>query len=260
MTWAPQTVLITGAAGNLGSKLARHLLGRYSLRLLDREPQGDPEITIADLAIWNTTWVDRFAGVDGVVHLAADPLAHQSWPNLIGPNMDATIHTYRAAALHGVRRFIFASSNHVLGGYSSGAQLPRLGSATPPRPGAQYTAQGEYRDSTPYASTKLFGERLGACHAQQSAMSVLALRLGWNKPGANRAAEIPPERGPWFRLMWLSNRDYCHLLDVCLTAPLSISFAILNGMSANTGMPWDIEEARQLVGYNPQDDVTRPEA
>jgi hypothetical protein len=57
--------------------------------------------------------------------------------------------------------------------------------------------------------------------------------------------------------MWLSNRDYCQLMDRCLTATLPSKFAILNGMSANTGMLWDLEDTRRLVGFEPQDDVTR---
>src|SRR5262249_50311329 len=76
---AHRTVLITGAAGNLGGKLRRHLEGRYALRLLDRDPSGDPDVFAADLSQWDDRWVQHFAGADTVVHLAADPTAHQSW-------------------------------------------------------------------------------------------------------------------------------------------------------------------------------------
>src|SRR5260370_36509665 len=105
------TVLITGAAGNLGAKLRRYLEGRHHLRLLDREPGGDPAIHAADLSCWDDAWVRLFAGVDAVVHLAADPVAFRRWDELITPNVDATIHTYEAAARSGVRRFVVASSN-----------------------------------------------------------------------------------------------------------------------------------------------------
>ena len=66
---------------------------------------------------------------------------------------------------------------------------------------------------------------------------------------------MPAGRGDWFRLMWLSNRDYCQLMERCLTADASIRFGVVNGMSANTGMRWDIEHTRRLVGYEAQDDV-----
>ena len=70
--------------------------------------------------------------------------------------------------------------------------------------------------------------------------------------------DVPLERGPWFRLMWLSNRDFCHLMERCIEAEKLPPFVILNGMSANAGMRWDIGTTRKLVGYAPQDDVTRP--
>src|SRR5262245_1539206 len=107
------TVLITGAAGNLGSKLRRHLEGRHDLRLLALEPRGDPAILRADLARWEPRWVEQFRGVHAVVHLAADPTAHQTWPNLIGPNVDAVVNVFQAAVQTGVRRIVYASSNHV---------------------------------------------------------------------------------------------------------------------------------------------------
>ena len=74
-------------------------------------------------------------------------------------------------------------------------------------------------------------------------------------PGTD--GDVPPEREAWFRLMWLSNRDYCQLMERCILADPGIQFAIVNGMSANTGMRWDIEHTHQLLGYKPQDDVTR---
>src|SRR5437870_13626013 len=110
-------VLITGATGNLGAKLRHHLEGRYALRLLDIEPRGDTSIIQADLSRWDKTWVDQLHGADVVVHLAADPTAHQNWPNLIGPNIDATIYLYQAAVELGVKRVVYASSNHVKAGY-----------------------------------------------------------------------------------------------------------------------------------------------
>lgn len=128
---------------------------------------------------------------------------------------------------------------------------------TPPRPGAHYVVEGEARDSTAYGSAKLFGERLGRCYADSRGLSVLAIRLGWVRPGDNRPQDIPADREAWFRLMWLSNRDYLQLMDCCLNADPGLRFAILHGMSDNTGMRWDLASTRRLVGYRPLDDVTR---
>ena len=174
-----------------------------------------------------------------------------------GPNIDAVVNVFQAAARAGVERVVFASSNHVMGGYSDDPQPARLSTDIPPRPGARYVVQGEQRDSTPYGAAKLFGERLGKCFADSTGMSVIAVRIGWVRPDDNRAGDVPPERGPWFRMMWLSNRDFCQLMERCIEADPSVRFAVVNGMSANTGMPWDIEHTKRLLGYAPQDDVTR---
>jgi nucleoside-diphosphate-sugar epimerase len=152
---------------------------------------------------------------------------------------------------------IFASSNHVMGGYQDVPEPARITTDLPPRPGTRYVVDGQLRDSTPYASAKLFGERLGKCFAEAHGLSVIAVRIGWVRPGENRARELPAERGDWFRLMWLSNRDFCQLMERCIEADGSIRFAVVNGMSANTGMRWDIEHTRRLLGYEPHDDVTR---
>ena len=253
-----ETVLITGAAGNLGSKLRTHLEGRFRLRLLDVAPRGDPQIVAADLSRWDPAWVNRFRGADAVVHLAANAVAHQDWASVLGPNIDAVIYMFHAAALARVQRVVYISSNHVMGGYKDDPEQPRLTTDRVPRPGARYGVNGEARDSTPYGAAKLFGERLGKVTAEVHGMSVIAVRIGWVRPGENRPEDVPPERGPWFRMMWLSNRDYCQLMERCLLADLPAPFVVVNGMSDNTGMPWDIEQTRQLIGYNPQDDVTRP--
>src|SRR4029450_5987624 len=96
-------VLITGAAGNLGGKLRRHLEPSCELVLLDRNTGGDPAVVEADLSTWGA-WVERFAGVDTVFHLAADPTAQQTWPNLVAPNLDALLNAFEAAVALRVRR------------------------------------------------------------------------------------------------------------------------------------------------------------
>lgn len=250
-----KTVVITGAAGNLGAKLRRHLEGRYSLRLLDRDPGTDTAITRADLSDWNDDWVREFRGADAVVHLAANPGPIEAWPALIGANVDGVVHMFTAAARAKVRRIVFASSNHVMGGYLDDPEPVKIKAETPPRPGTRYVTEGKEQDSVAYGSSKLFGERLGKCYAQLHGLSVVAVRIGWVRSGENRPEDMPPARDDWFRLMWLSNRDFCQLMARAIEADPSIRFAVVNGMSRNTGMRWDIEGARRLLGYEPLDDV-----
>ena len=247
----PASVLITGAAGNLGAKLAAHLCGRSRLVLLDRV--ASTAVLTVDLSRMGE-WSNHFQGVEAVVHLAGNPVAYHDWPELIGPNIDAMLNVYEAAAVAGVRRVVFASSNHVMGGYQDGSPIP-ITEELPPKPGLRYIADGAERFSGPYAATKLFGERVGRRYADARDLEVVAVRIGWVWRGMNIPSELPVERGAWFRQMWLSNRDFLQLMDRCLAAPLREPFLIVNGMSANTGTRWDLSMARTILGYQPQDDV-----
>lgn len=252
----PPRVLITGAAGNLGSKLRRHLQDRCELILLDNNAM-DPAILGVDLSRWEERWVNHFKGVEVVVHLAGNPVANAVWPDLVGPNIDAMLNVYEAAAREGVRRFVFASSNHVMGGYQAESLL-RITPQLPPRPGLRYTSGGVSKDSTAYAATKLFGERVGKHYAETRGMEVIALRIGWVWRGDNTPAGLPLDRGEWFRKMWLSDRDYLHLMECCLCTPLVQPFLIVNGMSGNTEMAWDLSDTIRVLGYEPKDDINKP--
>src|SRR5690242_10916342 len=105
-----RTVLITGAAGNIGTKLRAHFSGLgWALRLLDLEAAGDPAIQPADLAEWDNGWVEQFAGADAVIHLAGNPSPQASWASVQRLNLDLTANVYEAAAQQNARRVVFAS-------------------------------------------------------------------------------------------------------------------------------------------------------
>ncbi|MDX2027094.1 MAG: NAD(P)-dependent oxidoreductase [Alphaproteobacteria bacterium] len=237
-TSSTRTVLITGASGNLGRKLRLHFtaLG-WHLRLLDRRRKGDDVVTIANLAHDDESWMQHFVGVDAVVHLAADASPDAGWNSIIPNNMDATRNVLRAAQRHGVRRMVFASSNWVMAGYQF--ERMRLTADLPPRP------------AHPYGVSKLFGEQMGAYAAQQG-LSFIALRIGYcqhregNRPGPHM------EYGSWGQLMWLSDRDMCQGMERAVLAE-GVDYAVLNLVSDNPGMPWDIGETRRVIGYTPQD-------
>jgi len=248
-----QTVLVTGAAGNIGTKLRPHLEERYQLRLLDMDSRGDKSIIKVDLSKWSDELLKAFEGVDAVIHLAPDPDESKSWEDLVSPNLDAAINPFIAAGRARVKRFIYASSNHAMGGYKDKAEIKCLTTKMPPLPGTHFSVRGTERDSTPYGSMKLFGERLGKCYAEATDMSVIAVRIGWVQRGDNRVEDLPADSIEWYKRMWLSTRDLCQLIEKCIEAKLSQPFVIVNGMSNNADMIWDIEHTREVLGYEPQD-------
>ncbi|MBX3016168.1 MAG: NAD(P)-dependent oxidoreductase [Caldilineaceae bacterium] len=250
-------ILITGAAGNLGRKLAIHLQGRYDLQLLDMKTGDYDDVKVADLAQWDPAWVQHFAGVDTVVHLAANPNPMPAWAELLESNMDTVVNVFNAAAQQGVQRVIYASSNHAMGQYKDIPEPATLTTTIPPRPGTRVVHGGEELTTLPYGAMKLLGERVGKSFADAYGMTVIAVRIGWVLGGANQASAIAAEREDWYRLMWLSNRDFCQLMERGIEADLGTTrFAVVNGMSNNTGMRWDLRYTKQLLGYAPQDDVT----
>ncbi|MEM7532430.1 MAG: NAD(P)-dependent oxidoreductase [Chloroflexota bacterium] len=252
-----KTVLITGASGNLGGKLAAHLAGRYDIRLLDIRAgeNNEQEVIAADLSQWDMAWVGQFTDVDTVVHLAADPKADQIWEKLIGPNVDAVINVFTAAAQQGVRRVIYASSNHAMGGYKHVPEPHVITTDIAPLPGAEYTQAGTTHNSRAYGAAKLMGERIGKCYADVYGLSVIAVRIGWTQGGENTPSQMSVEKDPWMKNLWLSNRDYCQLMEKCIEADPNIHFEVINGMSNNAEMRWDIQHTRDVVGYEAQDDL-----
>ena len=194
-----RTVLITGASGNIGTKLRAHFaaLG-WTLRLLDADARGDPSVQPADLTQWDDAWVARFAGVDTVIHLAGDPSPRASWASVQRLNIDLTANVYEAAAAQRVRRVVFASSNWVMAGHRS-ADGP-------------LTTDMEPYPINAYGVSKLVGERMGRSIHARRGLSVICFRIGYVQRGDNQPG---PQMGwgPWGQAMWLSNRDLCQAME-----------------------------------------------
>ena len=237
----PRTVLITGACGNIGRKLRTAWADVYDLVLIDEAaPPDDPDVIAADLCVLDDDWITHFHGVDTVVHLAANADELAPWEELIGPNLDALANVFHAAALAGVERVIFASSNHVMGDYQTLGEGPISVDMKPMPDG-------------PYGVTKLVGERLGRSLARAFDLTFIALRLGWIQEGKNRPETLPND---WARQMWLSNADLIQLFDCAVEAEIEDrSFVLVNGMSRNHGMRWDLSGAAELLGFLPKDDA-----
>lgn len=233
-----RTVLMTGASGNIGTKLRAHFasLG-WALRLLDINGCGDAAIQVADLAEWDDAWVAQFAGVDTVIHLAGDPSPRASWASVQRLNIDLTANVYQAAVARGVRRVVFASSNWVMAGHRVDE--------------GELTTDMEPYPINPYGVSKLVGERMGRSAHVHHGLSVICFRIGYlqrgdNLPGTHMGWSV------WGQAMWLSNRDLCQAMEQAVLAD-GVGFAVLNLMSANPGMRWDIEATKCTIGYGPRD-------
>jgi uronate dehydrogenase len=224
-------VLITGAAGSIGRCL-RQGLSDYALVLVDRRRQsaaGPGEELIAleltDLAATEAA----MAGVDAVVHLAAQADLAAPWEKLLNDNIVSTHTVFEAARRARVDRLVFASSNHVTGLYPASTQV---GPDTPVRPDGLY------------AATKAFGEALARMYADRHGIAVACLRIGsfGQRPADQRQLST-----------WLSPRDCVQLVRRCLELP-ELDWIIVYGTSANTRRYWT-DEGWSKLGYRPEDDA-----
>jgi NAD(P)-dependent dehydrogenase (short-subunit alcohol dehydrogenase family) len=229
-------VLITGAAGNLGQKLRKHLEagGGYELTLLDRRPADMQQVISADLSTYAENWVRRFRGQDVLVHLAAVANPWVPWASLQKDNVDVLLNVFRAAVENRVKRVVFASTGRAFRGYTDRRVLVRHDFL--PRP-------VEF-----YGATKIFGERLGQCYADWYGLSVICLRIGVVWPGDNS----PLGKRYDTQQIWLSNRDFCQAAEKAINVP-DVRFAALFVTSDNEGNPRDLSETRRVLGYDPQD-------
>jgi len=232
-------VLITGAAGRIGSAFRARHAGDYAFRLADVREPAEPaghEVVLADLTDLDAA---RRAceGMDTVLHLAADPSPRATFYDTLLPlNIRMTYNLFHAAAEQGCRRLIFASSIHAVNAYPLDYQVHPT---DPIRPGDLYGV------------TKVFGEALCAYYADREGLSCLAVRIGAFGP-PERLAECGDSR---LLSLWVSPDDLSQLLHRCIEAPDDLRFLIVHGVSDNQLKRLDISNARELLGYAPRDNA-----
>ena len=226
-----KTVLITGAAGNVSGHLRRELAGKYNLRLSDIVPVKDlapgEKATRGDVAKM-ADMLRVTKGVDAIVHLGGFS-AEGPWENILQANIVGCYNVYEAARRNGVKRVLFASSNHAAGFYRRDEKIDHR---VYPKPDSRYGV------------SKAFGEQIGSLYADKYGIEVFCMRIGNVNP-------VPPDKR---RLsIWISPRDLARLVSVGIENP-NISFEIVYGVSDNRRSWYDNSNARRL-GYLPQDDA-----
>lgn len=222
-------ILMTGAAGGAARMIRPLMRETYRLRLSDRVPVADrhpdEEDVPADLADPDAL-ARAVRGVDGIVHLGGFSV-EGPWDAILQANIAGTYNLYEAARQAGVRRIVFASSNHAVGFYRRDRTI---GDDVTPMPDSRYGV------------SKAFGEALGNLYGHKYGMEILSIRIG------NVGARPLDMR----RLaIWLSPRDLVQLIGIGLER-LGIRHEIVYGMSDNERAWWDNANAHRL-GYRPQD-------
>ncbi len=267
-------VLVTGANGTIGTALRDHLGDDpgYEFTWLDVEEHPEYETTVADTRDYDALRAAA-EGQDAIVHLAlSDYLGGSTsrelgWEEGFSGSFAEVCNVYAAARDAGAESVVFASSNHAVGMYEvelapdiyePDVELT-VDHTVPPRPDSRYGA------------LKVFGEGMGRLASEAHGLSVYCLRIGavrdpeYDHPYGD--AERGVDRGDWERgdpaydeqvarlsSLWLSRRDCAQLVDRCLRDD-DVDFEIVSGISESDRAWLDLEHAREVLGYVPEDDA-----
>jgi uronate dehydrogenase len=223
-----KTVLITGAAGDVGTHLRRELAGKYALRLSDKrplKPAKDEKFVQADISkMADALRITK--GVDAIVHLGGYSV-EGPWEAIHEANIVGCYNVFEAARRNKVKRMLFATSNHAVGFYRRSQTIDHRVYIKP---------DGRYGVS------KVFGEALGSLYSDKYGMEVFLMRIG----------NVNPQPLDKRRLsIWLSPRDLAQLVVIGIDHP-DVRFEIVYGVSGNKRSWYDNSNAARL-GYRPLD-------
>ena len=241
-------ILITGSAGTIGSVITRALSQRYDIFGFDQRASDGPHIRNVDIA--NYDELDRalteVAPIDCIVHLAVAGKASNTapeWESILRNNIIGTRNMYEAARHHSIPRVIFASSNHVTGGYEGLPHKVHKNIEV-----ESISAQSAIRPDGDYATSKVFGESIARQYYETHGIESICLRIGTvltDDDSPNRLRH---------RRTWLSHGDLVQLIEKSILA--DVKFGVYYGVSNNAERIWSIQDARKELGYRPQDDAT----
>ena len=193
-----------------------------------------------------------FKGVDTVIDLASNPSQYSPWNVIHENNLLCSYNCLEAAVDAGVKRVIFASSNHTTGMYELDEPYSSVVSGKYDAISAEsipfITTEMPIRPDGPYGIGKSFGEAAGRYFSDQHNLSVFCLRIGTlnkeNRPVNMRQYSTP-----------LSHGDLLRLIMSCIEAPLAKKFGVYYGVCNNKWRFWDISNSQTDLGYLPIDNA-----
>lgn len=229
-----ERLLLTGAAGGLG-RILRESLKPFArvLRISDvaTMPPAGPREEVEPCDLADKAAVDRLVrGCDAIVHLGGVS-TERPFEEILEANIKGVFHVYEGARRHGVKRVVFASSNHVIGFHKQGEMLD---------------ADGPRRPDGYYGLSKSYGEDLSRFYFDRWGIETACLRIG---------SSFPEPKDRRMLITWLSYRDLTELVRCCLFVP-ALGHTIVYGMSDNRDKWWDNGKAAHL-GFQPQDSSER---
>ncbi len=235
-----KNILITGINGNIGGILKKGLEGKYNVYGIDISKPFNKNIIKCNISnIKNVRKAfSKFKDIDVIIHLAADHRVDAPWESILKNNIIGTKNIYECTKEFGIKKVIFASSNHVTGLYEKDMQnIKMINIHTPVNPDSDY------------GISKIFGEALAKQYYELSSISSICIRIGSVLEDDN------PNHNERTKKTWLSHMDLIQLIEKSIDS--NIGFGIYYGVSNNKDRFWDISNAEKDLGYISVDDGSK---
>ena len=247
-------VLVTGLSGLVGTALRSDFEDRYELSSLSRygtDGMDDSHNFKGNIAELETI-IPAFEGQHTVVHLAADRSANANWESALRNNFVGVYNVYEAAKRTGVKRVVFGSSQHAIGGFYQDEPYKTILAGKfdqVKRPFKLIDETVPIRPDGYYGASKAYAEGLGSYYSEFHGISSINIRIGWTISNDN-----PTSNGGGLA-MWLSHRDTAQIHVKAVDAPDFLMYTVVFAMSNNYWNIFSLEKARKVLGYEPQDDA-----
>ena len=236
---------ITGAEGTIGSVLRKGLSNKYKISSFTLKNQ-DFESIQMDLSN-NNEIQGKFEGLDALIHLAADPRPEASWESVKKNNIEATFNVYNEVKKAGVKKIIFASTNHT----QHGDTLLTTPETLDLQKSKILSLENNTNPDSLYAVSKLFGEDLGKYFSEQYKIKFIGLRIGWIVKGDDPTVMCGTPSEDYLRSMYLSHRDCIQVFERALES--SSNYLIAYAISNNSRKVFDLKETSRTLNFNPED-------
>ena len=244
-----KNILITGGAGLVGSVLTKGLKDKFNISILDIKKVDGVDSHTGDISNIESI-MPAFKGIDTVVHLAGDRRVHGDWDSILNNNIIGLYNIYEAARLSGVKRVVFASSQHATGGFYDVEPYSFINDGKYEKLPTDYKPLDEtcrIRPDSFYGASKSFGESMSSYYSDFHNISTINIRIGWV------ISDDDPTFSPASLNLWLSHRDIVQIIDLSINAPEEIKYDTFYATSDNYWKIWSIEKAKKILGYKPFD-------
>ena len=245
-----ERILVTGMSGLIGGAVREQLEGSYELTALNRSSVPGIPTVQADIADFDSIR-PAFENQQTVVHLAASARGSDPWERVRDPNLIGVYNVFEAARQAGAARVIYASSGSTISGWEQVQPYRALVNGDyecVSHPWPLITHETPVRPAGVYGATKVWGEAVARHFTDSTELSIICLRIGLvnavNRPTDSRQFSV-----------WCSQRDISQMVERCIQAPAELRYDIFYAVSNNKWGYRDTTHAREVVGFEPQDEA-----